>query len=135
MAAMLEPLQSTGLVGPSSSFWKVAVTVFAVLWPLANLFAAQRAEIDETAQLVSLYRTEIALRPGLTRELASLRRREAKTAGLLHGSSAALAAADMQRIVKQAIEQAGGQLRSAQNLPTSVENGLETIEVPAHRAT
>lgn len=100
-----------------------------VVFPVWEVFAAQSDDIAQSRRQLSLYQMEIASRPRLEAELAALNQREASSAVLLRGNSAALAAANMQSIVKPLIESHGGQVRSAQNLPSAPLGDLEEIEV------
>jgi hypothetical protein len=100
-----------------------------VVFPIVEIFAAQSDDIAQSQQMLALYQAEIASRPRLQAELAALNAREASSAVLLRGNSAALAAANMQSIVKPLIESHGGQVRSVQNLPSSPSNDLEKIDV------
>ncbi|HEY2069244.1 MAG TPA: type II secretion system protein GspM [Rhizomicrobium sp.] len=104
------------------------VPVLAVALPVADLFLQQS---DETARLkedYANYRASIAAQPALKMERANLDRQESAAAALLHGDSAALAAANMQSLVKLLVERHGGHLRSAQNLSTAISGGMEKIE-------
>jgi hypothetical protein len=97
--------------------------------PVVEAFGEQSDEIAQSKSDLALYQDEIRARPKLEAELAALNQREASTTGLLRGDSTALAAADMQALVKALVERHGGQLRSAQNLPSAMVGGLEKIDV------
>lgn len=110
----------------------LAVTVlgvFAVLWPLTALFAAQHDELASTQGDIAHYRAQIARRPALEAELKNLKAQAAPSEALLSGANTALAAAAMQGEVKALVERHGGQLRSAQNIGSSVSDGLEKIVI------
>jgi general secretion pathway protein M len=108
----------------------VAVLVLgAGVTATTELFSQQHDEIAQARDDSASYRSLIAARPYLEREYGALVRREAGAASLLHGDSVALAAAEMQNLVKALVEHHGGQLRSAQLLPGSPANGLEKVAV------
>jgi general secretion pathway protein M len=103
--------------------------VFFVLLPVGYLFTAQHDDIKQSKELLAVYRAEIASRDRLEDELAGLRRREAAGGGLVSGTSAALAAADIQSRMKAMIERHGGRVRSVQNLPAAPVKGFEKVSV------
>lgn len=105
------------------------VLFFVVVLPAIELFIFQREDIAKANEDFATYRAQIAARPRLQAELAALDRQETQAAALLHGSSAAVAAASMQSLVKRLIESHSGQMRSAQMLSASASGGLEKIQV------
>ena len=105
------------------------VFFFAVVLPTIELFAMQREDADQVRQDMAVYRAQRAARPRLQAELAALERQEEQAAALLKGGSTAIAAANMQALVKRLIESHSGQMRSAQLVSASATNGLEKIEV------
>jgi general secretion pathway protein M len=107
----------------------VVVLLIVIVLPVAETFGEQSDEIAQSQDEYAAYRAQIASRPRLEAELAALDRQESSTAGLLRGGNAALAAANMQGLVKTLVERHGGQVRSVQNLPSSMVGGLEKIEV------
>lgn len=108
----------------------VAVLVFCVVvTAVIEIFSQQHDEIVQASVDSASYRSLIAARPNLEREYGALERREAAAASLLHGESVALAAAEMQDLVKVLVERNGGQLRSAQLLSSPPANGLERVVV------
>ncbi len=107
----------------------LVVLLIVVVLPVVETFGEQSDEIAQAKSELALYGAQIASRPALETELAALDRREAATAGLLRGDSAALAAAQMQGLVKALVERHGGQVRSVQTLPASQMGGLEKIPV------
>jgi general secretion pathway protein M len=100
-----------------------------VVVPVAALFADQSGEMDDSKQLLAIYQAEIASRPALEAELAAVKKREGATAGLVGGGNAALAASNIQNLVKPLVESDGGQVRSVQNLPSTPSGGFEKIGI------
>jgi hypothetical protein len=113
------PFLAAGLLGAAIL---IVLAVFA-------LFQQQSSETALSVEQLAAYRSELAQRPRLQAEFARIRDREAVATGLWHGASGPLAAAEIQRIVNDVVESCGGEVRSAQNLPSSRQGGLETIEV------
>lgn len=107
----------------------VVVLLIVVVVPVVGSFREQDEEIAQARIAFAVYRSQIASRPALEAQLAALNRRQASTAGLLTGDSAALAAANMQNLVKALVERHGGQVRSVQTLPSAMAGGLERIPV------
>jgi general secretion pathway protein M len=107
----------------------VVLLLIVVVLPVVETFGEQSDEIAQSQEQFAIYNSQIASRPKLEAQLTALNQREASTAGLLRGDSAALAAASMQSLVKALVERRGGQVRSVQNLPSQPLGGLEKIEV------
>lgn len=107
----------------------VILLVFVVLMPAVELFAEQSDAVAQAQSDFAAYRAQIAAAPRLKAELASARQQEAATASLVTGDSTALAAANLQAIVKALVERHGGQLRSAQTLSSAAADGREKIVV------
>ncbi len=107
----------------------VVLLGFAVLMPVAEMFAAQDDETAQAQDDLAVYRARIASRPRLKATFEAVRRQEAEIGALLPGSNSALAAAGMQSVVKALIEQHGGQMRSAQTLKSTTPDGVEKIVV------
>jgi hypothetical protein len=100
-----------------------------VVQPINDAFAAQDETIAAASRTLSAYERRIAMRPVIEARLAQARQNEASVSGTIGGSSAELAAANIQNIVKPIIESEGGQVRSAQNLPPVAAGGFERVDV------
>jgi general secretion pathway protein M len=107
----------------------VVVLTIVIGVPVVESFIDQNDEIAQSKAMLARLRAQIAARPQLEKELAAIDRQGAATASLLKGDSAALAAANMQDVVKTLVERHGGQVRSVQNLPSALVSGLERIQV------
>ncbi|HEY1707118.1 MAG TPA: type II secretion system protein GspM [Rhizomicrobium sp.] len=105
------------------------VLVIAIGVPVVESFIDQSDEIAESKTTLIRLRGQIAAKPRLERELAEIDSLGAATASLLRGGSEALAAANMQNAVKGLVERHGGQVRSAQNLPSAMLGALQRIQV------
>lgn len=121
---------------PRATGWPLVILLgtivligFAVVMPVAEMFAEQGDDIAQARQDFVAYRAQIAARPSLASELESLDRQGLLKNALLPGNNAALAAAGMQDVVKRLIERHAGQVRSAQALETSASAGLEKVVV------
>jgi hypothetical protein len=62
-------------------------------------------------------------------ELKRLQQEAGSLQGLVPGANAPLAAANMQNEIRVIVSQAGGEIRSSQNLPPAVTEGFEKIEI------
>lgn len=100
-----------------------------VVGPIADAFAAQRAEIAELHGQLVAYRSRIAQGPIVEMRLAELQRHQASRTGLIGGKSPELAASNIQTMVKSMIESDLGQIRSAQNLTPVTSDGFQRIEI------
>ena len=107
----------------------LALALIVVGLPLAMLFAAQARDIRDSEDTIAEYQTEIGQRPQLEERLQALRESAQSVPGLLTGTSAALAQAQLQSDMKGLIERNGGALLSAQLLPPSRANGFDVVSI------
>lgn len=107
----------------------VALGWFVVVLPVVDAFTAQSEDIAQSRQLIADYQRRIALRPTIEARLAQMKQREAATTGLIGGTSAELAAANIQNIVKTLVESEAGQVRSAQNLAPVTADGFQRVDI------
>ncbi len=108
--------------------------VFGLLWvitvrPLARMILDRRASVERSLKLLTGYQRLAATRPSLDDQFKALKTRELEAHGLAEGGSAALAAASLQSDIKRIIESNGGEVRSAQPLPTSKSGDFEKVEL------
>jgi general secretion pathway protein M len=85
--------------------------------PVVELYRATDEAIESAETLLQRHRTLAAQRLDLTARLDEEKAQAAATAGYLEGPSDPLALAQLQALVKNVIEAAGGELRSTQILP------------------
>lgn len=77
----------------------------------------------------------------LKQQMTTLRERIVRLPGLIVTTNSTLAAAQVQEIVRTIVSSAGGQIRTSQTLPVSIDGRFENIEivydlfVPANRVT
>jgi hypothetical protein len=107
----------------------LAVAWLVIAMPILDAFADQRDAIAQSTQMLAAYQAEIAARPQIEAKFAVMNVTESSTGGLIQGRNAALAAANMQSLVKALVEREMGQLRSAQNLTPSSHDGIEKVAV------
>jgi general secretion pathway protein M len=96
---------------------------FATIQPVITKHAFYQENIASMQQRLQKYRQIIASRPALEAELNQLRREQATNAYYLEQQSAPLAATELRKWVKTAVESSGGILMSTQSLPV-LENEL-----------
>ena len=97
--------------------------------PIAAAFRAQQDDIAQSRHQLAAYERRIALRPVIAARLADLQQRESSNSGVVEGTSAELAAAGVQNIMKALIESESGQVHSAQNLPAVTADGFQRIDI------
>ncbi|HEY2034725.1 MAG TPA: type II secretion system protein GspM [Rhizomicrobium sp.] len=107
----------------------LAIAGFIILAPILDAFAAQRHEIALSAQTLEAYQSEVAARPQIEAQYAAMSTTEASLGAIVQGRSTALAAANMQGLIKSLVERESGQVRSAQNLTPSSSNGFEKVAI------
>jgi general secretion pathway protein M len=106
----------------------LAVLWFAIGQPILASVTGDAEALRASRTLLAGYRRAIANRPAIEQHLAMARQADAALTGLLPGASATLAAAALQAEMKRLVEDAGGQLRSTQDLPAAAEAGFERVE-------
>ncbi len=107
----------------------VVLVLVVVGLPIAMLFSAQAHDIRESEDTIAQYQSEIGQRPQLEDRLQALRQSAQSVPGLLSGTSAALAQAQLQSDMKVLIEHNGGTLLSAQLLPPARANGFDLVSI------
>lgn len=127
-----------------TALWTLAKERRAALLPLAAIFFAMcvfvvvpavlafRAQSEDTRQALhqlAVYRAEAGIRPALERELKEARQRLSSVPGQIAGTNAPLAQAALQSDVKALVDRNGGNIVSAQIVPTTKTDGFETISV------
>ncbi|MEI9984488.1 MAG: type II secretion system protein GspM [Aliidongia sp.] len=105
----------------------MASVCFGIVLPLLSGLQGNDEDLDSSLRLLTGYQRVAALQPGLEQRLAKLNQEEASLPGLWPGATSALASAGLQSEVKRLVESAGGQIRSAQQLPAAQEGGFERI--------
>lgn len=105
----------------------VAIGVLGLL--LGFIFAAQREEAADTLHQLAAYRSEIDAAGDTERAYAELRSRVASMPGLVHADAGAPAAAQVQSALKDIVQATGGEVRSAQVLPSVRADGFEVLSV------
>lgn len=100
-----------------------------VALPLAVMFQAQADDRSEALAQLESYRAEEARRPALAARLAALQEGAKSVPGLLTGTSAALAQAQLQSEMKGLIDKNGGSLLSAQLLPPTKVKGFDSVAI------
>lgn len=103
-----------------------AIFAFGYL-PVVSEFEAVDASTRDASDRLARYSRLAAARGALEAQLAALQRQLDTSGVYLAGENESLAAAEMQRRVKEAIKQGGGQVRSIQNLPTKVEDEFTRV--------
>jgi general secretion pathway protein M len=100
-----------------------------VLGPLANILFGESEDVQHSLALLGRYEALAEARPQVQAELQAMQQRNATMSGLVEGNSAALAAAQVQSDVKAIVERNGGAVLSSQNMPSSLSDNFEKIEI------
>jgi hypothetical protein len=107
----------------------VAVIYGAVVQPLIDTYAADRAAIAQRRDLLLRYQRAAAELPPRQRELATLKQEQGKAEGFLEGASDTLIAAQIQNRVKALANTAKTELKSSQVLPAALDGKLKRIAI------
>jgi hypothetical protein len=100
-----------------------------VIQPITQAFSAQDEEIAQSHQTLAAYERRIALQSLIEKRLAEMKQNDASSAGAIPGTSAELAAANIQNLVKTIVEGQSGQIRSVQNLAPVTAAGFQRVEI------
>lgn len=100
-----------------------------VLTPWWQKLDEYHRKIEQHTAQISRFQQMQARRPALERELQQLRGQIDRNNLFISAETAALAAADLQQRVKQAVASAGGQLVSTQNLTEPAGDRLTEIVI------
>lgn len=110
----------------------LAVAAALVLTPLHMAFSRYDDAIEALSLRLQRYQRTAAMAPALqqrtVRQGGNTRARE----GLIEGESQAIAEANLQALLKEIVQRAGGELESTQALDVSVHGSLERLAVRAH---
>jgi len=107
----------------------LAAAVAGIGWPLWVAYAEQGERIDEQHRLLAQYRRIAAGSAALERQVQSLKQWQARSNLYLRASTEALAAAELQSLVKQQASVRGGRVLSAQTLAGKQEGGFTRVAV------
>ncbi len=109
----------------------VILAVLAVFLPWWNQMAFYDDEATSAADRMGRYQNLIARKPELAKELQQLRANQNKQGVFITAPSTELAAAQLQKQVKDEVSQAGGTLVSTQNLAADKDDlpGKITVRV------
>src|SRR5215469_16216672 len=121
------------LRGRKGAFIAVGAIAFLFLvlvaLPLALMFQSQAEDRAGALAQLQAYRAEEARRPALAARLAALQEGAKSVPGLLTGTGAALAQAQLQSEMKELIDRNGGSLLSAQLLPPTKVKGFDSVAI------
>ena len=107
----------------------VALGGILLFLALAFIYSGQRGEANENLRQLAAYKSEVDARPEVERAYALLKARVAAMPGVLHAEGGAPAEAQVESQLKEIVESNGGEVRSAQAMPTSSSNGFEIVSV------
>jgi Tfp pilus assembly protein PilO len=117
------------LVGSAVVIGVVVLGWTLVLDPIRERYRTAAELVPVREQLLARRQELLARRPALAAELASANQRlEALAARFLPGATPAVAASELQKLVKEMAAQAGTDVRSERILPTAERGDL--VEVP-----
>jgi general secretion pathway protein M len=102
---------------------------FAAGLPLWRVYASRQSHLAETADQLRQLERIAAGRPRLAAHLAALQDASKRTVLLLPGQSDALAAADLQTLLKDILTQAGGVIGSVESLPAIQRGEFRKVAV------
>lgn len=95
-----------------------------IVQPLLQTYQDNQEKIAHSNDLLQRYRALAEEQPRLAERLSALEAADASNTAYLEGTSDALATADLQDLASEAIEVAGGEVRSTQGLPAvDIEDG------------
>ncbi len=105
------------------------IAVILLALPLAALFAAQSADIDEGLARTARYRAQAATRSQVEARLAEARQRAAAVPGLIQAESTSIAQARLQSDMDTIVRMNGGAVRSTQILAPGRQEGFDVLSI------
>ena len=114
--------------------WTLLLAVMALFWtagvqPLRGAFDGARERAERSSLLLAQYRRIAEGRGDIQARVEEARTRGRNADGYLTAAAAPLAAADLQKVIKDTVARSGGNLRSLQTLPSQPEGAFERITV------
>ncbi|WP_305910015.1 type II secretion system protein GspM [Methylomarinum sp. Ch1-1] len=107
----------------------VMLVIFAAIVPLVSTGLAYHEEKQELAFRLQRYRQIAARKDDVAESIKRIKQQYQAQGYFSNRDTVALASADLQKFIKSAIAQAGGELTSTQVLPSSHQDGLLRISV------
>lgn len=129
---MISTLSSASRVRSRALALGLLAIVLGAAWlgvarPLMGIYAGQQRELARTAELLDEFTRIVAERPALELQRQALADAEVAQHLTLAAESDGVAAAGLQRLVKAAVEQAGGQLQSTQVKAVRPDGGFRRV--------
>lgn len=103
--------------------------LFVIILPLVHQGLALHDEKTALAFRLQQYERILGRKQAVIEEIEALKAQYAQQNYLSTQNTSALASAELQEMIKQAIVEAGGQLSSTQGLPVMTKNNFEHIPV------
>lgn len=97
--------------------------------PIVGGYGAALAKLEADRALLVRYQRIAASTDEIEQQAAAVRERQQTSGVFLEGRTDALAAAVLQNALGAAVDEAGGELRSVQSLPSEQENGLIRVRL------
>lgn len=107
----------------------ISLIGFIIILPLVNQGLALYEEKNALGFRFEQYERILARKQSVIDEMESLKEKFADQNYLSTQNTSALASADLQEMIKQAIVEAGGQLSSTQGLPIVIKNNFQHIPI------
>jgi hypothetical protein len=124
MSPLRQRLLAVGiLIGAAALCWLLIVQ------PVIDAFAAQADDIAQSQLTLAAYQRKIAMRPAVEADLTEMTRREAQLNDAVDGTSAELAAANVQNLIRTMVNADQAQVLSVQNMPPVTANGFERVDI------
>ncbi|MCX7074349.1 MAG: type II secretion system protein GspM [Methylococcales bacterium] len=107
----------------------ISLIGFIIILPLVNQGLALYEEKNALGFRFEQYERILARKQSVIDEMEALKEKFADQNYLSTQNTSALASADLQEMIKQAIVEAGGQLSSTQGLPIVIKNNFQHIPI------
>ncbi|MEN9596636.1 MAG: hypothetical protein RL236_1070 [Pseudomonadota bacterium] len=107
----------------------ISLIGFIIILPLVNQGLALYEEKNALGFRFEQYERILARKQSVIDEMEALKEKFADQNYLSTQNTGALASADLQEMIKQAIVEAGGQLSSTQGLPIVIKNNFQHIPI------
>ncbi len=129
MTFSVDSKQLRCLISATLAIALLVLVALAVVLPWWNQMAVYDEQAVDAAERMGRYQNLIASKQDLAKELQQLRANQNKQGVFITAPSTELAAAQLQKQAKDAVNQAGGTLVSTQNLEPDADDMPEKIRV------
>ncbi|MEE9345027.1 MAG: type II secretion system protein GspM [Methylococcales bacterium] len=107
----------------------ILILIMTIIWPIVDQSRQNKQKIESLSMRLQRYKQVAARKQQVVEKLDSSKARLNKNNQFFKSKSYALASADLQQLVKDAIKQAGGLVTSTQVIPETNEGQFDRVAI------